>query len=214
MKHQRQRQQITDACKQLLIDHLVVGTAGNVSMRIDDEVLISPSGFDYRLMQPEHVVVVDLNGNVIEGDYAASSELPLHLAIYKTTAHQAIVHTHAVASTAMSLVVDEVPTSHYYSAMFGGPVRVAKYATYGSPELADHVQAALVDRTAALMSNHGAVSVGATLSKAYDQLQYLEYICDIQLRAMATGKDIKVLPLDEIAKVHGLLSHYGQKPKS
>ena len=213
MKHQRQRQQIADACKQLLIDHLVVDTAGNASMRIDDEVLISPSGFDYRLMGPEHVVVVDLDGNVIEGDYKPSSELPLHLAIYKSTMDQAIVHTHAVASTAMSLVVDEVPTSHYYSAMFGGAVRVAKYATYGSLELAENVEKALQNRTAALMSNHGAVSVGATLSKAYDQLQYLEYICDIQLRAMATGKDIKVLSQDEIAKVAGMLSSYGQQPK-
>jgi L-fuculose-phosphate aldolase len=213
MKFERQRGEIAAACKQLMKDNLVVGTAGNVSMRIDDEILISPSGFDYRLMDAEHVVVVDLDGNIVEGDYQPSSELPLHIAIYTTSAHQAIVHTHAVASTALSLVVEEIPTSHYYSAMFGGPVRVAPYATFGSDDLAKHVQAAMQDRAAALMSNHGAVSAAATLSKAYDQLQYLEYICDVQLRAMATGKPVKILPHNEIEKVRGLLSTYGQKPK-
>jgi L-fuculose-phosphate aldolase len=211
MKFARQRQELVDACKQLLIDGLVVGTAGNASMRIEDSVLISPSGFDYRAMTAEHIVEVDMQGKVLEGTLKPSSELPLHLSIYESSAHQAIVHTHAISSTAMSLVVDEVPTSHYYSAMFGGAVRVAKYATFGSDELAENVRVALADRTAALMSNHGAVSAGKNLSKAYDQLQYLEYICEIQLKAMATGKDIKVLPAEEIAKVHALLANYGQK---
>ncbi|MEY4348508.1 MAG: class aldolase [Actinomycetota bacterium] len=211
MKFARQRQELVEACQQLLIDGLVVGTAGNASMRIDDSVLISPSGFDYRVMKPEHIVEVNLQGETLEGTLKPSSELPLHLSIYHSTNHQAIVHTHAVSSTALSLVVDEVPTSHYYSAMFGGAVRVAPYATFGSAELAENVRVALQDRTAALMSNHGAVSVSMTLHKAYDQLQYLEYICEIQLKAMATGKEIKVLSAEEIAKVHSLLSNYGQK---
>ena len=212
MKYARQRQEIASACQQLLADGLVVGTAGNVSMRVENEILISPSGFDYRLMEAQHIVITDLDGKVLDGDYQPSSELPLHLAIYATTSHQAVVHTHAVSSTALSLVVDEVPLSHYYSAMFGGAVRVADYATYGTPELAQHVEAALRDRTAALMSNHGAVSVGATLTKAYDQLQYLEYICEIQLKAMATGRDIKLLSKEEIETVRGKLATYGQKP--
>jgi len=111
------------------------------------------------------------------------------------------------------VIVDEIPTSHYYTALFGGPVRVAPYATYGSDELAVHVQAALVDRTAALMSNHGAVSVGATLGKAMDQLAYLEYVCEVQLKALATGLAIKTLSNEEIKKVVGMLGGYGQSPK-
>lgn len=211
MMYAAEREAVVDVCQALLDQKLVVGTAGNVSVRIGDHVVISPSGVDYRRMRPEHVVVVDINGTVIEGSLKPSSELPLHLAVYTTSSHQAIVHTHAVASTALSVVVDEIPLSHYYSAMFGGPVRVAEYATYGSEQLALNVQAALVDRTAALMANHGAVSVAATLAKALDQLPYLEYICELQLMAMSTGRDIKLLSADEISHVASMLGSYGQK---
>lgn len=211
MMYAAEREAVVDVCHALLDQKLVVGTAGNVSVRIGDHVVISPSGVDYRKMRAEHVVVVDIDANVVEGSLKPSSELPLHLAVYTTSAHQAIVHTHAVASTALSVVVDEIPLSHYYSAMFGGPVRVAAYATYGSEQLALNVQAALVGRTAALMANHGAVSVAATLAKALDQLPYLEYICELQLTAMSTGRDIKLLSTDEIEHVASMLGSYGQK---
>ncbi len=211
MMYAAEREAVVDVCHALLDQKLVVGTAGNVSVRIGDHVVISPSGVDYRKMRAEHVVVVDIDGNVVEGSLKPSSELPLHLAVYTTSAHQAIVHTHAVASTALSVVVDEIPLSHYYSAMFGGPVRVAAYATYGSEQLALNVQAALVGRTAALMANHGAVSVAATLAKALNQLPYLEYICELQLTAMSTGRDIKLLSTDEIEHVASMLGSYGQK---
>ena len=211
MMYAAEREAVVDVCHALLDQKLVVGTAGNVSVRIGDHVVISPSGVDYRKMRAEHVVVVDIDGNVVQGSLKPSSELPLHLAVYTTSAHQAIVHTHAVASTALSVVVDEIPLSHYYSAMFGGPVRVAAYATYGSEQLALNVQAALVGRTAALMANHGAVSVAATLAKALDQLPYLEYICELQLTAMSTGRDIKLLSTDEIEHVASMLGSYGQK---
>lgn len=206
-----ERTAVVETCQRLLDEKLVVGTAGNVSVRVGDVVLISPSGVDYRSIRPEHVVAVDLEGNSLEAGLKPSSELPLHLAVYHSSNHQAIVHTHAVASSALSAVVDEVPTTHYYSAMFGGAVRVAPYATFGSPELAENVRIALVDRTAALMSNHGAVSVGPTLDKALDQLPYLEYICEIELRAMATGRDIKRVTPSQIDEVIQLLAGYGQK---
>ena len=211
MNWQAERTAVVETCQRLLDEKLVVGTAGNVSVRVGDVVLISPSGVDYRAIRPEHVVAVDLEGNSLEAGLKPSSELPLHLAVYHSSHHQAIVHTHAVASSSLSAVVDEVPTTHYYSAMFGGAVRVAPYATFGSPELAENVRIALVDRTAALMSNHGAVSVGPTLDKALDQLPYLEYICEIELRAMATGRDIKRVTSSQIDEVIQLLAGYGQK---
>lgn len=206
-----EREQIVSACRALLDQQLVVGTAGNVSVRVGDSIAISPSGVDYRVMRPEHVVVVALDGSVIEGSLKPSSELPLHLAIYQSFAHNAIVHTHAVSSTALSTVVEEIPLSHYYSALFGGAVRVAPYATFGSEQLAVNVRAALQDRTAALMSNHGAVSVGSTLKAAFEQLPYLEYVCELHLKALATGRDIKVLDVAEIEHVKELLTGYGQQ---
>jgi L-fuculose-phosphate aldolase len=207
-----QRTAVVAACQQLVEQKLVVGTAGNVSVRVGEHVIISPSGVDYAAMTPADVGVHDLSGAPVEARLAPSSELPLHLAIYRDFTHTAIVHTHAVASTALSVVVDEVPVSHYYTALFGGPVRVAPYATFGSAELATGVVAALRDRTAALMGNHGAVLVGSDLAKVLSQVAYLEYVCDVQLRVAATGLPARLLPADEIARVIAGLAGYGQQP--
>jgi L-fuculose-phosphate aldolase len=125
----------------------------------------------------------------------------LHLAIYGATTAAAIVHTHGVASTAVSTVLDELPASHYYTAMFGGPVRVSPYATFGTDALAESVVTALHERSAAIMGNHGAVTVAATLTQAYALAEYLEYLCDVHLRALATGLPVRTLPPAEIAEV-------------
>ena len=208
----REREAVAQACKRLSREGLVVGTAGNVSVRVGDQVVISPSGVDYEAMTAACVGVHDLSGAPIEAPLAPSSELPLHLSVYAGSDHTAIVHTHSPASSALSTVVDVVPAGHYYTAMFGGPVRVAPYATFGSPALADHVTEALQGRTAALMSNHGAVLVGSSLEKCLDHTAYLEYICEIQLRAMATGQPVKVLSPEVLGEALAGFSGYGQQP--
>lgn len=205
-----QRQQVVAACQYLSEQKLVVGTAGNVSLRVGDHVIISPSGVDYVDLHPDQVGVHDLTGAPVDAPLAPSSELPLHLAIYQRFDHTAIVHTHAVASTAMSVVASEVPVSHYYTALFGGVVRVAPYATFGTQELAENVATALADRGAALMGNHGAVLVGTNLTKLLTQVAYLEYICDVQLRVAATGLPARLLPADEVERVIAALGGYGQ----
>ena len=206
-----ERRQVVDACQHLSRSGLVVGTAGNVSIRVDDLVVIAPSGVDYEAMSAADVGVHDLDGDVVDAALEPSSELALHLAVYRASGHTAVVHTHAPASTALSTVVDEVPASHYYSALFGGAVRVAPYASFGTQQLADNVTAALVDRTAALMGNHGAVLVGQALPKVLDRVPYLEYVCDVALRAMATGAPVRVLDADELADVARRLAGYGQQ---
>ncbi len=204
------RQQVADTCKALARDGLVVGTAGNVSVRVGDLVVISPSGLDYEAMTGADVGVHRMDGEPVDAPLKPSSELPLHLAVYEGSAHTAVVHTHAPASTALSALVDEVPASHYYTALFGGGIRVAPYATFGSDDLATGVADALRDRTAALMGNHGAVVVGDDLAKVLGLVAYLEYVCDVQLRAMATGLPVRTLPADEIARVAEGLAGYGQ----
>ena len=204
------RRQVVEACRTLRRTGLVVGTAGNVSVRVGEQVAVSPSGLDYDDMTVELVGVHRLDGSAVEAPLAPSSELPLHLAAYAATGAQAVVHTHAVASTALSTVLDEVPASHYYTAMFGGPVRVAPYATFGSPELAHQVAAALDGRAAALMGNHGAVVVAPTAAKALDLATYLEYVCDLHLRALGTGLPVRILPSAEIDRVGRMLGGYGQ----
>lgn len=209
-----ERQQIVEACQTMQREHLVVGTAGNVSVRVGDRVAISPSGVPYEVMTAADVVVTDLSGATVDGALKPSSELPLHLAVYAATDAGAITHNHAPASTALGLVVDEIPASHYYSAMFNGPVRVAPYALFGTDELADNVAAALKDRFGALMANHGAITIGPTLPKALSLLPYLEYICEIQLRAMATGAPVKVLAPDVLNAALESFAGYGQQPTS
>lgn len=210
--HVEIRQQVADACRQLSREGLVVGTAGNVSVRVDDHVVISPSGVDYARMQAADVGVHDLSGAVVDAALAPSSELALHLAVYRSFDHRAVVHTHAVASTALSVVVAEVAASHYYTALFGGGIRVAPYATFGSDALAANVTAALQDRTAALMGNHGAVLAGADLTKVLGQVAYLEYVCEVQLRVIGTGLVPHLLDAAEIERVRVGLSGYGQRP--
>jgi L-fuculose-phosphate aldolase len=205
-----ERRQVVAACRRLVDDRLVVGTAGNVSVRAKDLVVATPSGVDYRSLTPDLVGVHRLDGTPVEALLSPTSELPLHLAIYAATDMTAVVHHHAVASTALSLVVDEIATSHYYSALFGGQVRVAPYATFGTDQLAQNVTVALAGRTGALMSNHGAVCIGGTLEQAYERALQLDWLCEVQLRAMSTGAPVKVLPDEEIARVVRLLAGYGQ----
>lgn len=211
---EKERAEVVRVCQEMARLGLVVGTAGNVSVRVGDQVAISPSGMAYEDLEPADVCVHDLDGAPVDARWSPSSELPLHLAVYRATDVGAITHNHAPASTALSLVVDEVPATHYYSSMFGGPVRVAPYATFGSDELAENVAGALEGRSGALMANHGALTTGPTLAKAFSLLPYLEYICEVQLRAMAAsaapGTQIKVLSRELLDEAGAGLKGYGQ----
>jgi L-fuculose-phosphate aldolase len=206
------RAEVAAACRAMSASGLVVGTAGNVSVRVGDAVVVSPSGLDYARLTSDLVGVHRLDGSALDAPLAPSSELPLHLAVYAATAATAIVHTHAPASTALSTVVDELPASHYYVALFGGPVRVAPYATFGSAELARSVVAALDGRSAALMGNHGAVVTGPDPAKALELAGYLEYVCDQHLRALSTGLPVRTLSGAQVDAVIDRLAGYGQRP--
>jgi L-fuculose-phosphate aldolase len=207
-----EREQVVWACRRLRATGLVVGTAGNVSARAGDRVAISPSGLDYDDLTPELVGVHRLDGEPVQAPLRPSTELPLHLAVYQQTDAAGVVHTHAPASTALSIVVSEIPAAHYYTALFGGPVRVAPYARFGSAELAAGVAAALADRRGALMANHGAVCVAESVRSALDLAAYLEYLCDVQLRAMATGLPVRTLPPGEVEWAVGAMAGYRQTP--
>lgn len=206
-----ERLAITRVCRELSASGLVVGTAGNVSVRGGDLVAVTPSGVDYADLAPEHVGVHRLDGAPVEAPLKPTSELPLHLAVYASTGAGAIVHTHSPAATAVSTLTEELPAIHYYVAMFGGSVRVAPYATYGTDELARNVARALADRTACLMGSHGAVATGPDLKTAHDRAIYLEWLCDVYLRAAAAGTP-RILPPEEIDRVAAKLASYGQDP--
>lgn len=215
---EREREEIVRACRKLAAAGLVVGTAGNVSVLAGDLVAVTPSGVDYAELAARDVGVHRLDGTPVEAPLAPTSELPLHLAVYGAYAGTgagpgtaAIVHTHSVAATAVATLGDELPPIHYYVAMFGGTVRVAPYATYGTDELASNAVQALRGRTACLLGSHGAVTTGQDLKTAYDRSVYLEWVCDVYLRAATAGTP-RLLPPGEIEAVAAKLASYGQRP--
>src|SRR5436190_4590061 len=150
------REQVAAACARLAKEGLVVGTSGNVSMRAEGHVIVTPTGGVFGEMSAEDMSVVTPHGTVVEGP-APTSELGLHLLLYERKDAGAVVHTHAPYATALSCVVDEVPPVHYSMLMFGGSLKVAPYATFGTEELARNVESALDERTACLMQNYGHV---------------------------------------------------------
>jgi L-fuculose-phosphate aldolase len=173
--------------RRLADDGLVIGTGGNVSARLGDRVAITATGAVLADATAEQVTVIDLDGEVLDGELAPTSELALHLGVYRRYDAGAVVHTHAPMATALSCVLDEVPCVHYQMLLLGGAVRVAPYRTFGTPELAEVVLDALDGRTAALMANHGAIAHGPDLDKAFDASQLLEWACTVYWRAAALG---------------------------
>lgn len=189
IRHSAQRQQVADTALSLLETGLVVNTSGNASVRVGDEVVITPSTREYDSLQAEDICVINLDGEMTDGRYLASSETPLHLAIYNSRPDvQAIVHTHSVHATAVSTLVQELPAIHYQMVDLGGPVPVAPYETFGSHELAASVLGVLAGRTAAIMQNHGSITVADTLAKALARTIALEWCCEVWLKAVTAGK--------------------------
>ncbi|MEU7055477.1 class II aldolase/adducin family protein [Streptomyces sp. NPDC046197] len=199
------------AARRTVSDGLVVGTSGNVSVRVGDIVLVTPSGVPYDRLAPDDVTGVDLDGRQVLGALVPTSELPMHLAIYRSTDARAVVHTHAVHATAVSTLVPELPLIHYMAAALGGPVRVAPYATYGTAELAENMLRALAGRSGCLLQNHGTITYGATLDQAYDRTAQLEWMCRLWLTASSVpGLTPSLLSHDELAEVGERLRGYGQ----
>jgi L-fuculose-phosphate aldolase len=194
MSHEAEREAIVAAGARLAAAGLVVGGAGNLSVRVDDRLIITPRGCRLAALEPDALVVTDLAGRLVEGEGRISSETQLHCAAYRATGARAVVHTHPVFCTVVSTLADEIAGIHYAVAEFGGTVRVAGYATFGSDELAAGVAEALRDRTGALMRNHGAVTVGDDLEAAVEATETLEWLAEVHYRAHLAGTPALLSP--------------------
>ncbi|MGX1761533.1 class II aldolase/adducin family protein [Streptomyces lydicus] len=202
--------ELVATARRTVTDGLVVGTSGNVSCRLRDLILVTPSGVPYDRLGPGDTTAVDLEGRQIIGTLRPTSELPMHLAVYRSTTATAVVHTHAPYATAVSTLVTELPPVHYMTAALGGSVRVAPYALYGSDELAANMLAALRDRTGCLLQNHGTLTHGDGLGQALDRTAQLEWMCRVWLTASSVpGHTPHLLSAAQLDAAAAQLRGYG-----
>lgn len=212
-----EREAVASASRHLAEEGLVIGTAGNISARSGDLVAVTPTGANLADVTAEMVTVIDLDGNIVDGRLAPTSEVPLHTGIYRATNAQTITHAHAMASTAVACCHDELPPLHYSCLSLGGAPRTAAYATFGSQELADNVVEALKGRNAALMQNHGSIAYGNTMDEAVERLELLEWLAELFWRASSLGtpriltdKDFEAIITAAITGQYGSLREVDQ----
>lgn len=210
MKHEALRREIIAACLEMNRRGINQGTSGNISARIPEGLLLTPSGIPYAEMEPEDLVVMHLDGSV-EGSRKPSSEWRFHRDIMATKPEVgAVVHTHAMFATTLSCLHLDIPAVHYMVAAAGGPnIRCAPYATYGTPELAALALKALEGRNACLLANHGMIVVGPNLKKAMWLAVEVETLAAQYWRALQIGKP-HILPDAEVETVIEKFRSYGQ----
>lgn len=204
------REQIVAACRQLDSSGLNRGTSGNASCREGEHFLITPTGVPVDEITPSKIVSLDFDGKVI-GIGKPSSEWQFHSAIYRARAEiNAVVHTHAPHSTALACLREDLPPFHYMIALAGGDsVRCAPYALFGTDTLSQHAVAALVDRKACLLANHGMITLGRDLDEAMTIAIELESLCQQYLIARQVGRPV-LLSEEEMRAVIERFKSYGK----
>lgn len=162
------RQAIVEHCKALNRSGLNQGTSGNISIRHDEGMLISPTSRSYDTLTPEDIVFVDSEG-ASTGPFAPSSEWRFHKDILQNRGDvNAVVHAHPTYCTTLAIMGHSIPPIHYMLAVFGGPtIRCAPYEIYGSPQLSDVAVKALEGRKACLLAHHGMIAVGSSIEQAF-----------------------------------------------
>jgi len=197
------KKKILDTCKKLLDDGHVIGSAGNVSVRVkyDDEelILITPSNVNYDIMKPNDILLIDFNGKVVQGVRNPSVEKHLHLGIYKAREDvNAIIHSHGIYSTILStLNLSLPPVMEELVPYLGGEIACAKYGEAGTEDLAEIVLSNLEEKNAVILANHGNICCGSHLEGAYTVLQYLERGAKVYYLAKLI-RDPNLLPEDTI----------------
>ncbi|QTL97648.1 L-fuculose-phosphate aldolase [Iocasia frigidifontis] len=208
-----EREKIVKYGEKLVASGLTKGTGGNLSIYNLEKGLmaISPSGIDYFDIKLEDVVVMDLEGNIVEGYRKPSSEYEMHKIFYeKRNDIFALVHCHSIYSTTISILRGDLPASHYMIALAGKNVRCAEYATYGTKELAKNAFKAMKDRYGVLLANHGLLAGANCIENAFNTAEELEYVAETYYRAKSIGKPV-ILPDEEMKIMFEKFKSYGQK---
>ena len=208
-----EKKELVEYGKKMSSEGLSSGTSGNLSIYLKEEgvVLITPSGIGYFDTKPEDIVVMDLEGNIIEGTRKPSSEWHLHTLFYKNKPEaRAVVHTHSKFCTTLSTLRMPIKAVHYVIADAGtNEVPCAPYRRYGTEELAKVAVESAKESNAVLHANHGIVVCGKNLKSAYGLAKGMEYVAEIQVTAMSVGEPV-VLSKEEMDEVLEGFKTYGQ----
>ncbi|MEA2664465.1 MAG: L-fuculose-phosphate aldolase [Candidatus Eremiobacteraeota bacterium] len=185
------------------------GTAGNVSVRVGERFLVTPSGVDYDRLTPESIVSVAFDGS-FEGSAQPSSEWRLHAALLQARPEmRAVVHTHSPHATAVACLREPIPSFHYLVGLGGrAEIPCAAYATYGTAELAANAVAVLRDGKTCLLANHGALALGTTLRQALALAASVETLATQYVLARQIGTPV-LLDQAEMARAIDKLGTYG-----
>ena len=197
--YEEEKKQLLDICLEMIKHDLVIGSSGNASLRVGNHVVISPSSVHYTEMTIDDVVVIDIEGNDVEGTRNPSIEKPMHLEIYRNRSDaQAIVHTHSIYTSAMAILHEPLPPIiDEIVPKLGAGIRVSEYAMPGTKQLGKNVVKVMEERSAALIANHGAVCCAKTLKDALFLSILLERACKIYMTAKQVAKPIE-LPEDVV----------------
>lgn len=204
---------IIDYGIEMLKEGLVKANWGNISIRSSEGVWITPSGMDYHALKEADLVLVDLEGQILAGQRRPSSELLMHLEIYKKyPAINAVIHTHSIYASAFAVSRKEIPPIiEDMVQIAGGNIKLADYALPGTQELALKVAEALEGRNACLMANHGLTGMGKDMEEAFKVCLIVEKAAQIALAAYSLG-NLHLLSDEDVAYMReAYLTSYGQK---
>lgn len=208
------RQQLVDALRHLVSAGLTSGSSGNVSVRTDAGMLITPTGVLPADLQAQHIVAMQLDGSVGEDQLLPSSEWRMHADIYRNKPGlEAVVHCHSNYATILACAHRSIPAQHYMIAASGSyEIPLADYATFGSQALSDAVEQALSQSLACLMANHGQLATGFTLEGAIKLAELVEELAHWHWGALAIGGP-KLLSREQMDEVLTAFATYGQQDK-
>ncbi|MDD2978359.1 MAG: class II aldolase/adducin family protein [Hespellia sp.] len=184
--------EVLNTAKRAYKEQLIAGTSGNVSALYKEKnwMVITPSGYDYSIMEEKDIVITDLEGNIIEGIHKPSSEWRMHAEVYKNVSYVgAIVHTHSPYASSFAVLRKEIPVILVEMLiLFKGSLKVSPYAKQGSKEVGTNAVPFLKEQTACLMANHGVLAVGENVAQAYTNSVYVEDIAKIYHMALEVGE--------------------------
>lgn len=211
-KERELRQQIIDHCLAMNASGLNQGTSGNISVRLGDDMLVSPSGIAYHTLKPEMIATMAIgdDSGSWTGPLKPSTEWHFHQALLRDRPDaNAVVHAHPTYCTTLAILRKDIPACHYMIAAFGGNnVRCSGYATYGTKSLSDLAVEAMQDRTACLLGNHGMIAIGDTLPKAMWRAVELETIARQYYLSLQIGEPV-ILSDANVEETLSKFSTYG-----